>query len=338
MNINEEYAIELLLAGHLKGMPIGEGYIVAFVYECKITNPERLDNWLLVNGFLRKPTIFESIYRYKVPEIKDFLSRKGMKTTGNKRELVERLASGLSKNEIAFFLDSDKRYFLSEKGEKHYYENIDLEYLHKNWKYRIQLSEYFKFRKKNGREIGFYEAAYSALKERIKNGTTDISNSLHITSFDFFNFSEICEKLELNEDAIKSMLIKLYLDTNLIENNTFLFDKDMIEFNGIESMCQRLDQNMIFNVYTTQRIVGLSEYFSSYMIDDIYENIKIRYTVFEKNNFKNAVEDMINSSYFEPLPYMKIIKENYRRIANKILKDKNSVGFLKIKRFLSGLK
>ena len=70
MNINEEYALEMLLSGHLRGKEIGDGYIVAFMSECQITNPERLDRWLLHNGYLREPTIEETLSRYKVPELK----------------------------------------------------------------------------------------------------------------------------------------------------------------------------------------------------------------------------------------------------------------------------
>lgn len=76
MNINEEYAMEMLLSGHLKGREIGNGYIVAYMYECKITNPERLDRWLLNNDYLRRPTISETLSQYKVPELKEFLSKK----------------------------------------------------------------------------------------------------------------------------------------------------------------------------------------------------------------------------------------------------------------------
>lgn len=338
MNINEEYAMEMLLSGHLKGKEIGDGYIVAFMYECQITNPERLDRWLLNNGYLRKPTIKETLSRYKVPELKEFLSKKGMKVTGKKAELIERLVSVLSESDIKSLLDSDKRYYLSEKGLKHYYDNIDLNELHRNWKYRIQLNEYFKYRKANGAIRGFYETAYLALQEKIKNGVVSICGQNRITTFDFMNFSEICEKLEMNTDSIKAVLMALYIETNLVEDSYTYFDKDWIERDGIDGLCRRIDQNqcMIFNRYITQRIVELSEYYSEYMVDEIYKSIKLQYVLFDKRNFKAAVDDMIQSAYFECSPYMRIIKDNYREIATHILKDKNAVSFASILKFLRG--
>lgn len=338
MNINEEYAMEMLLSGHLKGKEIGDGYIVAFMYECQITNPERLDRWLLHNGYLREPTIEETLSRYKVTELKGFLSKKGMKVTGKKEELINRLVSVLSETDIKNLLDSDKRYYLSEKGLKHYYDNIDLNELHRNWKYGIPLNEYFKYRKSNGVIRGFYEIAYLALQEKIKNGTTSIYGKNRITIFDFMNFSEVCEKLGMHIDSIKSALMALYMDTNLVADSHYYFDKDWIERDGVGGLCKRIDQNqcMIFNTYVTQRIVQLSEYYSEYMVDEIYKNIKLQYILFDKRNFKSAVDDMMQSAYFECSAYMRVIKDNYREIATHILKDKNAVSFASILKFLKG--
>ncbi len=145
MNINEEYAIEMLLSGHSHGMEIRKEYPTAFMYEAKITNPERLDRWLLDNGYLRKPTAEETISRYKVTELKEVLSKLGLKVSGKKAELVKRIISNLPENEIAAEMNRDKRYFLSEKGLKHYYDNIDLEELHRNWKYGIGLERLWYF-------------------------------------------------------------------------------------------------------------------------------------------------------------------------------------------------
>lgn len=336
MNINEEYAMEMLLGGHLKGREIGNGYIVAFMYECQITNPERLDRWLLNNGYLREATIEETLSRYKVPELKNFLSQKGMKVTGKKAELIERLVSALSKNDVKILLDSDKRYYLSEKGLKQYYENIDLEELHRNWKYGIGLDRYFKYRKENGVVRGFYETAYLAMEEKIKNGVlTKYGNQNRITSFDFIWFSEICEKLDLKENAIKAVLMAFCFDVNL-SNEVAPFDKDWLETRGIDEMCNRLDKSMIFNNFFIGKIVALSDYYSEYMVDEIYDTVKIKYVVFEKKDFKAAVNDMINNAYFDVEPYMRIIKDNYKEIATHILKDKNAVSFASILKFLRG--
>lgn len=338
MTINEEYAMEMLLSGHLKGKEIGDGYIVAFMYECQITNPERLDRWLLNNEYLRKPTIEETLSRYKVSELKEILSKKGLKVTGKKAELIDRLVSVLSENDIKTLLSSDKRYYLSEKGLKHYYDNIDLNELHRNWKYGMSLNEYFKYRKSNGVIRKFYETAYLVLQEKIKNGTMRIYGQNRITMSDFMNFSEICGKLEMNTDSIKAVLMALYINTNLVGDLYIFFDKDWIERDGIEGLCSRIDQNqcMVFNAYTTQKIVELSEYYSEYMFDEIYSNVKLQYVLFDKRNFKSAVDDMIQSAYFDAFPYMKIIKDNYRKIAARILKDKNAVSFASILNLLRG--
>lgn len=335
MNANEEYAIEMLLGEHLCGREIGNGYITAYMYECRITNPERLDRWLLNNGYLRRPTIEESLSRYKVPELKKFLSQKGMKTIGKKAALIERLVSVLSEYDINILLNSDSRYYLSEKGLKHYYSNIDLEELHRNWKCQIPLKEYFKYRKPNSDVHNFYEIAYLILQKRIETGNLDSYNQNRLTSIDFMHFSEICEKLEMYSDSLKAILMKLLIDTNLAGNIPSYFDRAYIEMDGISYVCSRIDQNqcMIFNVHTIQKIVSLSEFYSEYMVDEIYAANKLKYILFDKRSFKLAIENMIQSAYFECAPYMQIIKNNYRKTAMHILNDKNAINFTSILNF-----
>lgn len=320
-SIYEEYAIEMLLGGHLRGRAIDNGYIVAFMHECQITNPEKLDYWLLENGYLREPSIQESLARYKVPELKQILTEKGMKISGKKNELIDRLISAMSEQEITSQLNSDNRYFLSPKGIERYYDNIDLAEMHKNYKYNINLEEYFKYREVNGKIRGFNETAYLILKEKIRNDLLEKSNFQKINSCYFLSFSELCEKLEKNDDAIHSMLIKLYIDTNLIVG--YRFDKFLIEFNGIDNMCDRLDVCMIFNLHTIQRIVNLSKFYSPNMVDDIYDNIKLQYIIFDKENFKMAINDMLQSAYFNASPYMSIIRQNYRKVCTFILMNEN---------------
>lgn len=324
----------MLLSYHLKGGEIGDGYNTVFMYECKISNPERLDNWLLNNGYFRKPTIQESLSDYKVPELKEFLSKKGQKITGKKADLIERLIAVLSESEVLNFLKYDNRYFLSETGLKHYYDNIDLTELHRNWKYNIPIDEYFKFRKSGKSTQDFYETAYLVLKERIKKASADLSDPYRLKNLDFLYFAEICEKLELYEDATKSVLIKIYLDTNLFNTSISIFDKDMLEINGIDYMVDRIQGDVSFNLFTIRKFVSLKDFYSEYMIDEIYKTIKLDYIVFDKKNFVMAINDILQSAYFDSSPYMKIIIKNYRYIASKILNDKNVVSFSSILRLL----
>lgn len=334
MNINEEYAIEMLLDSHLKGREIGTGYIVAYMYECQITNPEKLDNWLLHYDYLRKPTIEETLSYYKVPELKELLSKRGLKVTGKKDELVERLISALSDDDIFTFLKSDKRYFLSEKGMKHYNDNIDLYELHRNWEYNLGLDNYFRYRKNNGIIRGFYETAYLIQQKKLENGVIDRFSTNGISSIDYKIFSEICENLGRKEDALKSILMKLYIDTNLLGG--YYFDPKYIEIDGITELCDRLNQNQccIFNIYTIQKIVLLSGFYSECMVDDIYNNTELQYVVFDRAYFKLAIDDMIQSAYFDASPYIKIIINNYRHIASNLVKPKNTAILSSVLNFL----
>ncbi len=306
MNIYEEYAIELLLSHHLKGAEIGNGYITAYVSECKITNPKKLDKWLLKNGYLRKPTIKEALTSYKVTELKKLLSQKGMKVTGKKDELIERLLSVMTEREITLQLNSDNRYFLSEKGLTRYNDNIDLEELHKNWKYMISLEDYFKYRKVGEGIKRYYETAYLVMQDKIKCGTIGKLIPNNITSCDFSFLSTICEKLGMREDALKYALVSLCITTNLLDS--FYLNKEHIAISGVDYLCNTLshETETLFIQNTILKIVNLSECYSPHMVDAAYENIKLQYVIFDKESFKTAINDMMKSAYFDASPYVKI--------------------------------
>lgn len=336
MNIYEEYAIELLLSRHLKGAGIGNGYITAYMNECKITNPKKLDKWLLKNDYLRKPTIKESLTSYKVTELKEFLSKKDMKVTGKKDDLIERLLSVMTEREITSQLNSDNRYFLSEKGLMHYNNNIDLEELHRNWKYGISLEDYFKYRKIGGGIKGYYETAYLVMQDKIKHGTIGRLIPNNITSCDFSFLSTICEKLQMNEDALKYALISLCITTNLLDS--FYLDKEHIAISGSDYLCKTLSQDTatVFIQNTILKIVNLSEYYSPHMVDEIYENIKLQYVMFDKESFKAAINDMIKSAYFDASPYMKIIIKNYKKYLAGISPNEKAGKSSWLSKFLKG--
>lgn len=332
MNANELYAMELLLSFHKGGKAIGDGYIVAFMHECNITNPKKLDLWLLNNGYLRKPSVEETFARYKVPELKQKLSDRNLKVSGRKAELIDRLITALSDTEITAETESDNRYFLSDKGLKHYYDNIDLEELHRNRKCYIDIAEYFQYRSSDGSPNDFYKIAYSILHNRLKLYLDNPEQGIRTGSFNFIAFSEICERNGYYEYAVKLILLRLYFDTNLNSgaSHSYYFDNYLIEFNGIDGMCSRLYPDMIFNTYAIQQFVKLSGYYSSYMVDDIYDNLRLPYVVFEKNDFLKALDDMMQMAYFNPSPYMDIIKANYKRIITNLVHVKNPIGFSKI--------
>ena len=136
----------------------------------------------------------------------------------------------------------------------------------------------------------------------------------------------------MNEDALKFLLINLYVKVNLLDS--YYLDKNYIESNGIKTLYDSLNETITFNLNSIKRIVNLSEYYSTTMVDDIYSTIKLQYILLDKVNFKSLVNDMIQSAYFDATPYMRTIKENYKRISSQILKGKNKINIGSILQFL----
>ena len=320
MTINENYAIELLLGSYLKGHDFNNGYCAYYLYEAQISNPVLLDKWLLTNGFLRKPTIEEALSWYKVPQLKECLTSINLKTSGKKAELIARIIENAPNQLLEHEKQKCSKYYLSQKGLDYYYQNQDLELLHKYWKYSISLEEYFNYRYKKGIEKDFYQIAYHVLKTRTD---TAVKNKTNIRPYDFYNLSELCVLLDKNDVAIQAILFKLYCDVNFI-GTTYLFDPTLIKLNDIDNMCSHIDKTYAFNIYTVEQIVKLSDFYSPIIVDNIY-SLKITNNILlSKKDFVLAIDDMINSAHFDADYYIQIMIKNYRKLAGNITQSKKT--------------
>ena len=319
MTNNELYAMELLLGGHLHGRKIGQSYCTYFLTEACITNPEALDKWLLNNGYIRMPNIHEVLSLYNIKELKCFLQSFGLKISGKKDELISRLID----NAPGDFLDTElsnhsEYYFLSDKGAEFYYNNIDLEKYHKYIIYDIPLNEYFQYRK-SGITNNFEDIAYIILTKQID----DVNwNSSHVVfnNFKFMYLSEICERQKIYENALYYALLKLYFDVNLMNNYGLFYPDEYVDLylvRSIDKMVERIDSSYIFNKYLIARIAKFSNYYHESIIDEIYSSKYIKRLFLDKINFKQLVCDIFESSTFDGLIYINIIKSNYRNFLTK---------------------
>lgn len=322
MTINEEYAIELLLDGHLKGKEIGGKYSACYKREAQIANPAYLDKWLLNNDYLRRPAIEELLSDYEPDCLQDLLKNKGIEAAGDKNELIKKIIENIDVTVLSNELEKNSKYYLSEKGKRHYSENTDLIELHKNWKYHIPLGQYFKYRIRVSGKGNFIETAYQIYKANLRDLTI---RGIAATHFNFHYFSEICEKAEKFEEALVAVIAELYIDVNL-EENSYLFISELLKINGVKKMAKDIAGFNLFNIHVVDKIIKLSKYYSESIVDDLYENFQVAYVCLDKDHFKKAIEEMVNSPQFNKNYYIKIITNNYIKTAHSII-EKNP-GFL----------
>ncbi len=82
-----------------------------------VVNIRKLHLWLYENGYLRNATPKEALNLYKVDELKTILDSMGLKKTGNKRSLIERIEENPDDSMKEKLSNECDRYFRSKKGE-----------------------------------------------------------------------------------------------------------------------------------------------------------------------------------------------------------------------------
>lgn len=321
-SINEEYAIELLLSGHLKGnhyKGVNGDFCTYYEYSCHVTNPGILDKYLYDNGYYRKPTVEESFTFFTIPRLKEMLKQYNLKVSGNKPDLIKRLVENAPEDFIKDVHSKCDMYFLSEKGMKHYQENIDLELFHKN-NYYITIEEYAKYRYKDGKIRDFYEICHSVLKNRLTT-LEKKKDCMYVSTL--YNFSDVCSHLNKYEDSLYALLLQLYYEINALTDLSGAFDDYMIECFGIDKYCNDIRNSYIFHIDKLTHISRLYDYFSYSMVCEIYDKNEIPYLLISKQQFYNMINDIHNNAYFDSAPYYDIIINNYIKIANKLAPQKN---------------
>ena len=92
---HKEYAIALLLKNYGNVSPLPDYYPQYYSRECGLTNPAPLHQQLISEGYLVRSSILEELRALKITELKQILQSCGLKVTGKKAELVDRILANV---------------------------------------------------------------------------------------------------------------------------------------------------------------------------------------------------------------------------------------------------
>lgn len=84
---------------------------------------------LFERGFIKYASVKETVKHQSIPDIKDFLKNNGIKVSGNKKELIERIFENISEEETEHYFP-DRYYELTELGTSELERNQMLIYIH----------------------------------------------------------------------------------------------------------------------------------------------------------------------------------------------------------------
>lgn len=131
-----------------------------------ITNWYRFFEKLLSLGYIREADASETLGSYTLKELKIIADSIGIKKSGKKSELIERICNSLSKKELIQITQDENLFIISEKGKNYLSYHSDLALLSFHSAFDVSIAEFNDKRFVGGRKRNFYDTMFQVLNEQ----------------------------------------------------------------------------------------------------------------------------------------------------------------------------
>lgn len=307
----------ILLSGNQNGSEIRNNNEYSLYFEGRygIMNISTLHKWLYEQGYFRKANFHEAISLYKVTELKTILESIGLKKTGKKQDLIDRVANAIDDEQKARITSRCERLFITEKGREFLRENEDYYKWHRK-SYGVTFEEFNKHRILQGRKRRFYDTIFQALNE--KSSVYQFKHYFSRLEMIYCNLSEVLYDEGKYDLSLRYALLRLYCSTNLA-SHTALFEIELVKFNGIEKEKEYIKSlHETFNQGTLKRLIELKDYYGEHILDIIYGLQILPYCIFDKMDMADAIHDLYEGTFDEDF-YTNYICINYGKYIKKFL-------------------
>lgn len=189
-------------------------YVGYISYECNITNPDIYHKQLIDEGYYEEASVEDVLKNKKIAEIKELVKEKGLSATGKKDDLIAKLVTNLSQEEISSM--TKEFYSLSEKGKQFLEDNQNYVNLHCYKDYQITLEDYYHATKNDEYKRKFNDIAWQIFNERtlLYQKNCEYTN----TRYNYFHMANLLMREGKNEHALQLYLYCLVIDLSGVES------------------------------------------------------------------------------------------------------------------------
>lgn len=151
-----------------------------------ITNWYSFFKEIYQEGYIRKATPEETLVSYALKELKIIAESIGVKKSGKKAEIVDRLCNSLSVEELKEIAQEKNLFIISKKGQEYLSYQGDLAQLRTHAIYDVSLAEFNDKRYIGNRKRNFYDTMFQVLSEQ--------KNFYHINN-NYSSMSVVCNRI-----------------------------------------------------------------------------------------------------------------------------------------------
>lgn len=303
MSYKDDYNKAIFLNVYGNGKPLQDNseYQKYFEFECGITNPRKYHKNLIKEGYLQTASPESSISSLKVNELKKICDAIGISKTGKKKELVDRIISSCSPDQINSFVEK-QLYSLSDKGLQFLERNRDYVELHNHKNWSITLDEYIDFKNSLSFTAEFRDVAWGIFNKRI----LEYSKKYGLLRNNYLNMSQLSKESGNHNNELKYLLYTLFFDicgSELVEHLVYCDTRtDALE----HYYC------MAFHTRIPSEISELKAYYNETYVDEIYSSYKrLPLILCDKETFKLLIADIFDKQNDIAKKYEELFKQNY---------------------------
>lgn len=292
-SLYKEYAIALLLNTYGNVKPFPEHYPQFYSYECGLTNPALLHQQLIGENFFVPSSVSEKLSSLKVVELKQILQSRGLKVSGKKADLIDRILANIDLDDLHIFFQNDEiRYSLSTKGKEFLKSHEDYVRFHRYARYGIKLEK--------------YEYAKSLLKSNIceeiliyifeQKKNKDKYNRLY-----HYILSQLYDTVKCPENALHEFLIVKYFDINYI--NAFRWLQNELQYSTFSEATQRVFETqkncLAFSPNDAAYIAQHAAAYSHVTAGSIYTEYPLENLLVSESRFYSMLSEIYDESFFD---------------------------------------
>ena len=316
MGYQDDYNKAIFLKAYGNGKPLKDNseYQRYFEFECRITNPRKYHKHLIKEGYLQTASPESSISSLKLNELKQICETVGISKTGKKKELVDRIISSCSPEEINSFVE-EQLYVLSDKGARFLEDNRDYVELHNHKNWGITLDEYINFKNSLSFTGDFQDVAWGIFNKRV----LEYSKKYGLLRNNYLNMSQLSKEGGHHDNELKYLLYTLFFDicgSELVEH---------LDYCDTQAEALEHYSCIAFHTRIPSEIYGLKAYYSETYVDEIYANYKrLPLILCDKETFKLLLKDIFDKRDDIVEKYEKLFKQNYGSCICSFFSTKNT--------------
>ena len=296
-SLYKEYAITLLLNAYGNAKPLPEHYPQFYSYECGLTNPALLHQQLIGENFFVPSSVSEKLSSLKVVELKQILQSRGLKVSGKKADLIDRILANIDLDDLRIFFQNDEIcYSLSTKGKEFLKSHEDYVRFHRYARYGIKLEEYEYA--KPLLKSNICEEILIYIFEQKKN--KDKYNRLY-----HYILSQLYDTVKCPENALHEFLIVKYFDINYI--NAFRWLQNELQYSAFSEATQRVFETqkncLAFSPNDAAYIAQHAAAYSHVTAGSIYMEYPLENLLVSESRFYSMLSEIYDESFFDILKW-----------------------------------